>query len=138
MTEKITKNDLDAVRSMLTRANGAMSAHSLLKSDSERSSDIDYLLNNLKYESLSKIPTLLDNDRYNRIYDNFPEITFLVSVYQYDILARCVDDYSEKTEVLRIAGDEIIESELKEVIAILEQLAEKIESHLIEAEWRYE
>lgn len=138
MTEKITKNDLDAVCSMLTRANGAMSAHSLLKSDSEKSSDIDYLLNNLKYESLSKIPTLLDNARYNRIYDNFPEITFLVSVYQYDILARCVDDYSEKTEVLRIAGDEIIENELKDVIAILEQLAEKIESHLIETEWRYE
>ena len=134
MTEKITKNDLDAVCSMLTHANGVMSAHSLLKSDSERSSDIDYLLNNLKYESLSKIPTLLNNDRYNRIYGNFPEITFLVSVYQYDILARCVDDYSEKTEVLRIAGDEIIENELKEVIVILEQLAEKIKEHLIETD----
>ena len=135
MTEDLTKKDLNNVRSMLDIARSVISAHEFLNSGQEIPSEIAASLKTTNYINLSKIGFLYDHDIMHKLRDHYGDLVIQVrSLDDYCILSRCVENDSDGAETLRIAADEIIESELSRVIECLETLEEKIKEHLIETD----
>ena len=135
MTEDLTKKDLNNVRSMLDIARSVISTHEFLNSGQEIPSEIAASLKTTNYINLSKIGFLYDRDIMHKLRDHYDDLVIHVhSLDDYCILSRCVENDSDGAETLRIAADEIIESELSRVIECLETLEEKIKEHLIETD----
>ena len=135
MTEDLTKKDLNNVRSMLDIARSVISAHEFLNSGQEIPSEIAASLKTTNYINLSKIGFLYDRDIMHKLRDHYGDLVIHAhSLDNYRILSRCVENDSDGAETLKIAADEIIESELSRVIECLETLEEKIKEHLIETD----
>lgn len=135
MTEDLTKKDLNNVRSMLDIARSVISAHEFLNSGQEIPSEIAASLKTTNYINLSKIGFLYDHDITRKLIDHYGDLVMQVhSLDDYCILSRCTENDSDGAETLRIAADEIIESELGRVIECLETLEEKIKEYLIETD----
>lgn len=135
MKENLTKKDLDRIQSMLSYSKSVMSAHEFLHSDYDVLDEIASSLQKMKHDDLSRIGLAYEEDFRFKLRDHFGDLVRnLCFVNSYHLLSRCVDDDSDKTKVLRLAAEDIIENDLKEVIECLETLEEKIKEYLIETD----
>lgn len=135
MIKHLKTEDWDRIKFMIDRASRAKSSANFLNSyQDEIPSDIRSTIENTKFGMLSELGSSLDDDLYKRLVADFSGIIHLKRMQSYKLLARCIDDQSDKTVLLRLAADEIIENELDEMIETLEQIKEQLKEYLIETD----